>query len=110
MSDHEKSPKETQDKNVKEEVPKTQDKGSNEQINLKVVTQDSTEVYFKIKKHTPLKKLMDAFCNKQGLNSSNVRFLSDGVRITPEKTAQDLGLQDNDVIDAMMNQIGGGMY
>ena len=51
---------------------------------------------------------MEAFCSKQGLNIQNVRFLSDGVRITPDKTAQDLGLHDGDVIDAMMNQIGGG--
>ena len=91
---------------VKNEKPKEKAAGS-EQINLKVVTQDSTEVFFKIKKNTPLKKLMEAFCNKQGLNLSAVRFLSDGVRITPDKTAADLGLQDGDVIDAMMNQVGG---
>ncbi|BFU18413.1 ubiquitin family protein [Entamoeba histolytica HM-1:IMSS-B] len=101
-------PKEPAKDPVKDEPTKTTEKPvNNEQINLKVVTQDSTEVFFKIKKNTPLKKLMEAFCNKQGLNMSSVRFLSDGVRITPDKTASDLGLQDGDVIDAMMNQVGG---
>ena len=111
MSDKSNSPskeKAGEEKPVKEEATKTEKAGNPEQINLKVVTQDSTEVFFKIKKTTPLKKLMEAFCSKQGLNIQNVRFLSDGVRITPDKTAQDLGLHDGDVIDAMMNQIGGG--
>ena len=105
MSEGSNSPRNTEREDVKNEAKEKS--GNNEQINLKVVTQDSTEVFFKIKKNTPLKKLMEAFCNKQGLNMSSVRFLNDGVRITPDKTAADLGLQDGDVIDAMMNQVGG---
>ena len=96
------------EKAVKEEGAKAEKAaGGNDQISLKVVTQDSTEIFFKIKRQTPLRKLMEAFCNKQGLNINNVRFLSDGVRITGEKSAADLGLENDDVIDAMMNQIGG---
>ena len=37
--------------------------GAKEQhINIKVKAQDGTEIYFKIKRTTQLKKLMDAYC------------------------------------------------
>jgi hypothetical protein len=40
-------------------------KGSeSEHINLKVLGQDNAVVQFKIKKHTPLRKLMSAYCNR----------------------------------------------
>lgn len=35
-----------------------------EHINLKVLGQDNAVVQFKIKKHTPLKKLMNAYCER----------------------------------------------
>lgn len=38
--------------------------GESEHINLKVLGQDNTVVQFKIKKHTPLRKLMSAYCER----------------------------------------------
>jgi small ubiquitin-related modifier len=43
-------------------------------------------VVFKIKKKTQLKKMMDAYCQRQGLQAQAVKFLFDGARITPEDT------------------------
>jgi len=63
-------------------------KEGGEHINLKVVTQDGNEIYFKCKQTTPLKKLMDAFCNRQGVSSNSVRFLFDGNRINETQTPQ----------------------
>ncbi len=40
-----------------------QDAGS-EHINLKVTGQDGSVVHFKIKKNTPLRKLMSAYCER----------------------------------------------
>ncbi|XP_004845057.1 small ubiquitin-related modifier 2-like [Heterocephalus glaber] len=37
-------------------------------INLKVAGQDGSVVQFKIKRHTPLSKLMNAYCERQGLS------------------------------------------
>jgi small ubiquitin-related modifier len=54
----------------------------NNHLNIKV-TDNNNEVLFKIKRTTPLKKLMDAFCERQGKNPSSVRFLFDGSRIQP---------------------------
>jgi small ubiquitin-related modifier len=39
-----------------------------EQLNLKVKSQDGEEVFFKIKASTQLKKLMDAYCQRQSVN------------------------------------------
>lgn len=38
--------------------------GETEHINLKVLGQDNAIVQFKIKKHTPLRKLMNAYCDR----------------------------------------------
>ena len=44
--------------------------GENEQLNIKVKAQDGSEIFFKIKKSTQLKKLMEAYCQRQGLSSN----------------------------------------
>ena len=61
-------------------------KEGGEHINLKVVTQDGNEIYFKCKQTTPLQKLMHAFCNRQGVSMNSVRFLFDGNRINETQT------------------------
>merc|ERR1712054_178449 len=70
--------------------------------------QQGSEVQFKIKKTTPLRKLMDAYCSRLGLQASQVRFMVDGERIGPDDTAEKLGLEDEDLIDVAMEQTGGG--
>lgn len=58
-----------------------------EHLNIKV-TDNNNEVFFKIKRSTQLKKLMDAFCERQGKQISTVRFLFDGTRVRPEDTPE----------------------
>ena len=61
---------------------KPEDVGQSEHLNIKV-TDNNNEVFFKIKRTTQLKKLMDAFCDRQGKNVQSVRFLFDGQRVQP---------------------------
>jgi len=56
--------------------------GASEHLNIKV-TDNNNEVFFKIKRTTQLKKLMDAFCDRQGKSINSVRFLFDGQRVQP---------------------------
>uniref|UniRef100_G1TUX3 Rad60/SUMO-like domain-containing protein n=1 Tax=Oryctolagus cuniculus TaxID=9986 RepID=G1TUX3_RABIT len=42
---------------------------NNDHINLKVAGQDGSVVQFKIKRHTPLSKLMKAYCERQGFGT-----------------------------------------
>jgi len=77
------------------------------QLNLKVVTQDGNEIFFKCKTTTPLQKLMTAFCNRNGVAMNSVRFLFDGNRVNANQTPADLEMEDGDVIDVMVEQQGG---
>eukprot|EP01101_Sappina_pedata_P002988 TRINITY_DN1319_c0_g1_i2.p1 TRINITY_DN1319_c0_g1~~TRINITY_DN1319_c0_g1_i2.p1 ORF type:complete len:104 (+),score=54.69 TRINITY_DN1319_c0_g1_i2:40-351(+) len=85
-------------------IPKTE---TAEHINVRVCGQDGSEVFFKIKKTTPFRKLMEAYCQRQGKSINSVRFLYDGDRITEGHTPKELGMQDNDMIDALLQQTGG---
>eukprot|EP00922_Rhytidocystis_sp_ex-Travisia-forbesii_P015658 GHVS01023371.1.p1 GENE.GHVS01023371.1~~GHVS01023371.1.p1 ORF type:complete len:156 (-),score=61.61 GHVS01023371.1:819-1286(-) len=84
-----------------------QKEGGGEHLQLKVRSPDGSEVYFKIKKRTKLDKLMNAYCNRLGQSPDAVRFLFDGERVKGDKTPDELGIEDGDVIDAMVQQVGG---
>ncbi|PWY89797.1 ubiquitin-like modifier [Aspergillus heteromorphus CBS 117.55] len=77
-----------------------------EHLNIKV-TDNNNEVFFKIKRTTQLKKLMDAFCDRQGKQASTVRFLFDGTRVRPEDTPDTLEMADGDTLEVHQEQIGG---
>lgn len=63
---------------------------ASEHLNIKV-TDNNNEVFFKIKRSTALKKLMDAFCDRQGKLPTTVRFLFDGQRVQPTDTPDTVG-------------------
>ncbi|KAG8466440.1 hypothetical protein KFE25_002196 [Diacronema lutheri] len=86
---------------------KAKEEGEAKTINLKVATQDGSEIFFKCKMTTPLNKLMNAFCQRQGVTMQSVRFLFDGQRITGDQTPKDLDMEDGDAIDVMVEQQGG---
>eukprot|EP01129_Flabellula_baltica_P008318 TRINITY_DN3295_c0_g1_i1.p1 TRINITY_DN3295_c0_g1~~TRINITY_DN3295_c0_g1_i1.p1 ORF type:complete len:145 (-),score=24.66 TRINITY_DN3295_c0_g1_i1:22-456(-) len=65
-----------------------------------MVTGTLGEVYFKIKRWTPLGRLMTVYCQRQGVDPRTVRFIYHGKRITDDQTANDLDMQDEDIIDA----------
>lgn len=63
---------------------------------------DNNEVFFKIKRGTALKKLMETYCERQGKSMTAVRFLVDGERIRPDQSPEDLDMEDGDTIEVMM--------
>lgn len=82
--------------------------GGNEIIQIKVSNQEGNEVLFKIKKSTPLKKMMTAYCEAKSLSDSNaIRFTYKGARVRETQTPLDLGMEDGDSIDILNEQIGG---
>ncbi|CAI9784125.1 unnamed protein product [Fraxinus pennsylvanica] len=76
-------------------------------INLKVKGQDGNEVLFRIKRSTQLKKLMNAYCERQSVDFNSIAFLFDGRRLRAEQTPDELEMEDGDEIDAMLHQTGG---
>jgi len=86
---------------------KKEDSKESEHINLKVTGQDGSVVHFKIKKNTPLRKLMGAYCNRAGIQTGVVRFRFDGNPINDEDTPAMLEMEDGDSIDVFQQQTGG---
>lgn len=70
---------------------KAEDPPVSEHLNIKV-TDNNNEVFFKIKRTTQLKKLMDAFCERQGKTPQSVRFLFDGSRVNPTDSPDTVSL------------------
>lgn len=48
---------------------------------------------------------MDAYQEKMG--KRGMKFLYDGRRISPDTTAEELGLENDDAIEAQLEQVGG---
>merc|ERR1719220_2255563 len=76
-------------------------------INLKVVGADNSEVHFKIKKTTQLKKLKQAYADRQGVSLNSLRFLFDGQRIADDMSPKQLEMEEGDVIEVYQEQTGG---
>ncbi|XP_061533579.1 small ubiquitin-related modifier 1 isoform X1 [Phyllopteryx taeniolatus] len=75
------------------------DKKDGEYIKLKVIGQDSSEIHFKVKMTTHLKKLKESYSQRQGVPASTLRFLFEGQRIADNQTPKELGMEDEDVIE-----------
>ncbi|MCJ1354504.1 MAG: hypothetical protein MMC33_004493 [Icmadophila ericetorum] len=86
--------------------PEDQPQPPSEHLNIKV-TDNNNEVFFKIKRTTALKKLMDAFCDRQGKQPNTVRFLFDGARVQATDTPEILDMADGDTLEVHQEQIGG---
>jgi len=82
------------------------DKGE-EYIKLKVVGQDHSEVYFKVKMTTSMAKLKKHYAERQGIALNSFRLLFDGRRLADEDTPKRLDMNDDDVIEAYQEQTGG---
>ncbi|PWN91640.1 ubiquitin-like protein [Acaromyces ingoldii] len=83
-------------------------KPESEQLNIKVKDADGNEVFFKVKRQTRLSKLKRAYAERMGKPENAVRFITaDGSRVGDDDTAETLGLEDQDEIDAMVEQLGG---
>ncbi|KAL3508450.1 hypothetical protein ACH5RR_027851 [Cinchona calisaya] len=81
-------------------------KPTDQHINLKVKGQDGSEVFFRIKRSTQLKKLINAYCERQSVDLASMAFLFDGRCIQGEQTPDQLEMEDGDEIDAMLHQTG----
>eukprot|EP00501_MAST-03F_sp_TOSAG23-6_P001196 GSMAST32.ASY1.ANO1.1240.1 assembled CDS len=52
-------------------------------------------------------KVFKAYAQRKGIQSSALRFLLDGRRITDDDTPKMLELEDQDQIDCLLEQSGG---
>ncbi len=77
-------------------------------VHIKVTSQNNEEIIFKVKNTTAFEKLMDKYCERFNIsNQSGVRFLFDGEAVKKNQTPSDLGLEDGDVLECVIEQVGG---
>jgi Ubiquitin-2 like Rad60 SUMO-like len=48
-------------------------------------------VHFRIRRTTPLRKLMNSYCERQGIDMQSVRFMVDGTFVEDEDTPESVG-------------------
>ncbi|KAF2435833.1 ubiquitin-like protein [Tothia fuscella] len=83
------------------------DNPADNSITITVRDVQGQEIAFKIKPHTQLGKVMNAYREKKGLSRQAVRFLIDGTQINDDNTPASLELEDGDIIEVFLEQLGG---
>lgn len=72
--------------------------------------QTGEETFFKIKKSTKMQKVFETYAQRKGVQVGSLRFMLDGERIDPQQTPKMLELDDQDQIDCLLEQVGGGFF
>ena len=90
-----------------EEGGEQRDVKPGEQLTVSIKDQSGEMMHFKIKKTTKMSKVFDAYASRKGQARPSLRFMLDGRRVTDEQTPGELGLEDGDQLDAVMEQTGG---
>lgn len=78
-----------------------------EYIKLKVVSQDSSEIHFRVKYTTPMSKIKKSYSERIGVPVTSLRFLFDGKRINDSDTPKQLDMEEDDTIEVYQEQQGG---
>ena len=88
-----------------EQVPQPSTSGGS--LNIRVRSASGREEYFKVMPTTPLERVFDAWSTQVGVCAASVRFLFDGSRVRCDQTPADIGMEDGDQLDCMLEQQGG---
>lgn len=81
-------------------------------ITIQIRGQDGAHVFFTLNRRARLKKMIDVYCQRQGGTPSAYRFILGGERIPPpyDTTPDDLEMEDDAVVDAMLEQVDIGVF
>jgi small ubiquitin-related modifier len=77
-------------------------------IQISLISQDGREVVFRLKHTTPFSKVVRSYCGREAVSPSSIRLLFDGRKISPDDTPASLEMENDDKIDVMLQQTGGG--
>ncbi|KAL0948414.1 hypothetical protein HGRIS_010995 [Hohenbuehelia grisea] len=76
-------------------------------LNLNI-NYEGNHITVKVKANTPFRKVFEAAEKRLGKDPGTFKFTWDGERLQAEDTPAGLGMEDNDTIDAFLEQLGGG--
>lgn len=79
----------------------------NNHIQLVVRDQRGDDTQFKLKKDTKFEKVYASYASQRGIDPASFRLMFDGNRIQKDSTPKMLELEDGDIIDSIIEQLGG---
>ncbi|XP_071729009.1 putative small ubiquitin-related modifier 8 [Rutidosis leptorrhynchoides] len=90
-------------------IVKQEPKNEDSLINIKVLSNlNQLDPYFRVKRDDPMQQLMIKWAVRADVKDyTTIRFLYEGKRIKETDTADQIGIENDDSIDAMTEQIGG---
>lgn len=77
-----------------------------ELLTIWVWSLDGAKVAFRVRGSTPWSQVANAWCARAAVDPVTVRFVFDTERCNPEATVAQLGLEDGDIVDAMIETTG----
>ncbi|KIL00171.1 hypothetical protein PAXRUDRAFT_821965 [Paxillus rubicundulus Ve08.2h10] len=77
-------------------------------LNL-VINFEGQHITVKVKPNMPFRKIFEAAEKRFGKDSGTFKFVFEGQRLNAEHTPGGSGLEDGDMIDAVLEQLGGGV-
>ena len=78
-------------------------------IELGVKSVNGAVVRYRIRMCDPIGLLMSAYCNQHGLQDSQVQFMIGGEMVLPYDTAEKLGFEQDDIINAILKHPASAM-
>ncbi|PVF97026.1 ubiquitin-like protein [Serendipita vermifera] len=90
--------------------PATPAKPKGGKLMLVVSSPDGQQIKIGIKSTSTFEKMFKAAADRFGLNQTMIRFLYDGQRLRPDQTPEEFDMQDDDMIDMQVQQIGGALF
>ncbi|PIC13202.1 hypothetical protein B9Z55_027858 [Caenorhabditis nigoni] len=78
-----------------------------EYMNITVVGQDGSRVYFRVKSGTLMAKMKKRFAERVGVSVNSLRFVLGDRRINDEDTPMTLEMEDDDIVEAYQEHLGG---
>nr|GLL48659.1 small ubiquitin-related modifier 2-like [Ipomoea trifida] len=84
-------------------------KTENGYIKLKVQMQNKRDQYFTIRRNEALQAVLVGYCKLEGIEFEATRFLLENKRVQGWDTPEELAMEEEDVIDAFQDMLGGGV-
>ncbi|KIN99246.1 hypothetical protein M404DRAFT_819622 [Pisolithus tinctorius Marx 270] len=77
-------------------------------LDLVLNYEGTPDITVKVKQNMPFQKIFDAAEKRFGKEPGTFKFVFEGKRLNPRETPASVGMENGDMIDAMLEQLGGG--
>ncbi|KZT30198.1 ubiquitin-like protein [Neolentinus lepideus HHB14362 ss-1] len=75
-------------------------------LQIQLIFQNNV-IPFRVRPNTPARKFLDTALNMWHLDRGSVRFVYNGKRVREEDTPEQLGMENGDEVDVLIEQFGG---